>query len=86
MLKQESAFHNSVMDRAARNYPARMTVVLTVRRLLRFVVIFGDRGKTVKAFVYSLVATAVISVLAAVILGGLDFSSADVFQLKDVRL
>ncbi|MFP6712276.1 MAG: hypothetical protein VB913_11340 [Rhodospirillales bacterium] len=39
-----------------------------------------------KAFVYSLVATAVISVLAAVILGGLDFSSADVFQLKDVRL
>ncbi len=40
-----------------------------------------------KALVYSLVASAAISIVAAFILGGLDFSSADVFQLKDsVRL
>jgi|TARA_B100000315_G_scaffold259263_1_gene314604 hypothetical protein len=44
------------------------------------------KEKTVKAFIYSLIATAAISIIAAVILSGLDFSSADVFQLKDVRL
>lgn len=40
-----------------------------------------------KAFVYSLVATAALSIIAAVMLGGLDMGSADVFQMKDsVRL
>jgi len=41
----------------------------------------------VKAFVYSLIATVAITILADVILGGLDFSTADVLQVKDsVRL
>jgi hypothetical protein len=39
-----------------------------------------------KAFIYSLVAAAGISLVAAAILGGLDFSSADVFHLTNVRL
>ena len=40
-----------------------------------------------KAFVYSLIATVAITILADVILGGLDFSAADVLQAKDsVRL
>lgn len=40
-----------------------------------------------KAFLTSLVAIVVISVVSAWILGGLELSAADVFQLKDsVRL
>lgn len=40
-----------------------------------------------KAFVVSLVATTAITILAAIILGGLDFSAADALQVKDsVRL
>jgi len=41
----------------------------------------------VKAFVYSLIATTAITILAAVIFGVLDFSAADALQVKDsVRL
>ena len=49
---------------------------------------FGDKGTNLmNAFIYSLVAIAVVTVIAAVIFGGLEFSAADVFQLKDsVRL
>mgnify|MGYP006422849029 FL=1 len=39
-----------------------------------------------KSFLYSLVVIAVISLLAASVLNGLDLSSADVFKLKNVSL
>ncbi|MEE2745633.1 MAG: hypothetical protein VX617_02005 [Pseudomonadota bacterium] len=40
-----------------------------------------------KAFIYSLFAVAAISILSAWLLGSMELSSADVFQLKDsVRL
>ncbi len=39
-----------------------------------------------KAFVYSLVAVAVISILSSVVLGDLDWSSATRFTLDFVRL
>ena len=39
------------------------------------------------SFIYSLVAVAAITIVASMVLGGIDLSSADVFQLKDsVRL
>lgn len=39
------------------------------------------------AFVYSLVAIAAISIIAALVFGGFDASVADVFQIKEnVRL
>ena len=49
---------------------------------------FGDKGTDfMNAFIYSLVAIAVVTVIAAVIFDGLEFSAADIFQLKDsVRL
>ena len=49
---------------------------------------FGDKGnRLVNSFIYSLVAVAAITIVASVVLGGIDLSSADVFQLKDsVRL
>ena len=50
--------------------------------------IFGDKGTNfMNAFIYSLVAIAVVTIIAAVIFDGLEFSAADIFQLKDsVRL
>jgi type II secretory pathway pseudopilin PulG len=39
-----------------------------------------------KSFLYSLVVIAVISLLAAYVLNGLELSSAEVFKLKNVRL
>jgi len=43
-------------------------------------------GETMKAFIYSLVAAAAITILAAVLLGELDWSSATRFTMKFVRL
>ena len=49
---------------------------------------FGDKGTNlVNSFIYSLVAVAVITILASVVFAEFDLSSADVFQVKDsVRL
>ncbi len=39
------------------------------------------------SFVYSIVAIVAVTIIAAVVFAGLDWSSADVFQIKDnVRL
>jgi hypothetical protein len=43
-------------------------------------------GETMKAFVYSLVAVAAVSILASVLLSDLDWSSATRFTLQFVRL
>lgn len=43
-------------------------------------------GETMKAFIYSLIAVAAITMLAAVLLGDLDWSSATRFTMKFVRL
>ena len=57
-------------------------------RLMPYADTFGDKGNSlVNSFIYSLVAVAAITIVASVVLGGIDLSSADVFQLKDsVRL
>ena len=48
---------------------------------------FFKTWRMARYLLYSLVAVAAITIVASVVLGGLDLSSANVFQLKDsVRL
>ena len=78
--------HNFVMERAGNNCQGHSITDLTSNRRPRFAAMYGDRGRTMKAFIYSLVAVVAISVLASVWLGELDWSSATRFTLQFVRL
>jgi len=86
MLRLANHCHNFVMERAGNNCQGHLITDLTSNRRPRFAAMYGDRGRTMKAFIYSLVAVVAISVLASVWLGELDWSSATRFTLQFVRL
>ena len=88
MQIQGSGFLNSGISQVDAPYRETTIQCQTGNQLMRCADIFGDKGTNfMNAFIYSLVAIAVVTVIAAVIFDGLEFSAADVFQLKDsVRL
>ena len=88
MQIQGSGSLNSVTTQVDAHYREPTTQSQIGNRLMRCADKFGDKGSDfMNAFIYSLVAIAVVTIIAAVIFDGLEFSAADVFQLKDsVRL
>ena len=88
MQKQASGSLNSGTSQAVARCRDTTTPCPIGNHLMPCADTFGDKGTNLmNAFIYSLVAIAVVTIISAVVFGGLEFSAADVFQLKDsVRL
>ena len=88
MQKPGNELRNLNISQVVVHCPVIMILCPIDSHPMPYVDTFGDKGNIlVNSFIYSLVAVAAITIVASVVLGGIDLSSADVFQLKDsVRL